>query len=147
MLAHLVMDSRYPLAPPVQTGWAGLIEYSDKVNERTNRTWNRRLFSDSCRLIESIREHVQRIDGDETNPASFRTCPLAPDGYITLRYGGNLAPRVTYRDESNRPRPRTLDEIHDLALSLGWIEVVHYWPMFSIVLDGKKHTKVLHTAS
>lgn len=143
LLAHLLMDSRYPLEPPTDDGWEGQVQYIRNVNARMGRTWNKNIFADLCRLVQRMRRHVELIDGDEKNPSSVRHISLSQNGYMTLRYGGNLAPRVTYRDEDDRRSPRTITEIEQLAISSGWIEAKHYWPRFLIILDGKKKTSVL----
>lgn len=147
LLAHLLVNARYPVEPPIKDGWEGQVQYAENVNERTAQTWSKHIFSELCRLVQRMRRHVELIDGDEKNPSSFRHASLAQNGYITLRYGGNLVPRVTYRDEDDRVTPRTSTEIEHLALSLGWIEAKYYWPKFSIILDGKKKTSVLHQAA
>lgn len=143
MLEHLLMDARYPIEPPSPDLKDAQLQYIHAVNARTSRAWNRILFAELCRLVRQLRRHVQLIDGDEKNPASYRHTTIQSNGYVTMRCGGNLAPRITYRDEDERLIPRTVEEIKNAVLSMGWVEVNYYWPLFAVVQDGKKKTVIL----
>lgn len=146
ILTNLLLDARYPINPSKEYEWKDQKEYTKKVNARTETTWNKNLFAELCRLVREIRNHVQRIDGDSENPSTILHADLENNGYITLRHGGNLVPMVTFSDEDDRITPRTVGEIRELALDLGWIEAKHYWSIFSIRRDGKEKTLILHSA-
>jgi len=139
VLTKLVtVDGRYPIEPPAAVEPNPLVANAYRRNERTGFEWSSKNYSDLCDLVRGLKAHVQRLDSDCCNPASFRRVNLGGEGYITMRYGGNLAPRITYRCESDRLCPRTLEEIRQLALDQGWIEATHYWDQFTVFEDGKK---------
>jgi hypothetical protein len=48
-------------------------------------------------LAQQIRDHVSRIDGDQTNPTSFFPYRFGTGGYWAFRIGGNLRARLTCR--------------------------------------------------
>lgn len=147
VLANLLVDGRYPLEPSTKDGWESNNEYIDKINLRTSRTWSKNQFAELCGMVQKIRHHVEKIDSDRTNPSSVRHVSLENNGYITLRHGGNLRPRVTFRGSDDRSTEPTADEIRAIAMDLWPVEAKYYLPMCSIFLDGKKKTLLLHKAS
>jgi hypothetical protein len=146
----VLIHARYPIPMSSKVDVSSEIDlaavYVDEVKLRNKNIWNSsKKFSELCGLIRSIRMHLQKIDGDDENPESFRKEWLRPGGYLVLRYGGNLPGRITYRAEEGRETDRTLDDIRQLAIDFGWIEAIHYWDKFLIVEDGIKKTKKLRS--
>lgn len=95
----ILFDSRYPITTPGPGG-----NYHAEVNDRTRRVWSPSDFAGLCRLARRVREHVSRIDGDSNNPGSHHSYRIDDDGYLALRVGGHLRPRITIRFSSEQHR-------------------------------------------
>lgn len=105
-LTDLVTKMRYPVVPRTivtDRGFPFDTDHTAQMNERNNRIWSDAEFRKLCSLINRISAHVQRIDLDENNPASFLRGWIGEVGYWIFRVGGNLSPRVTYRLCPTRP--------------------------------------------
>ncbi len=138
LTGFVTLDARYPIEPPAATETNPLVAIANSRNKRTDLEWNSESYSDLCDLVRSVKAHVRKLDSDSANPASFRRADLGRGGYIVMRYGGNLASRITYRSESDRRDARTLEEVRQLALDQGWLEATHYLDQFAVYEDGRK---------
>jgi hypothetical protein len=142
MLKYCVMvDARYPVKISHAPGKNMDAEYANSVNRRTDNMWSPKTFSALCTLVKSIRAYVQRLDGDESNPASFRRFDLPHGGYLVMRYGGNLQARITYRPEKGKILKRTVRDLEKLAIAADWTEAKFYWSRFIYMEVGTKGVK------
>ncbi len=90
----LLFDARYPVTVDDPS------TYTDAVNQRTSDIWNRDKFRSLLDFALRVRAHAARIDNDKKNPSYVTTVKVDGDGYVTLRIGGHLPPRITYRPSS-----------------------------------------------
>lgn len=72
----------------------------NRLNGRAARFWSEERFDDHQELAHDIRTHVQKLDADSSDPASFRYANIDSDGYFAFRCGGRLSPRITVRYSS-----------------------------------------------
>jgi hypothetical protein len=129
--AFIEDEARYPITPHQE------VRYITLWNRRAANTQNDRSFREYCRLVRKIDRHVSRIDQDETNPAVFMGVRIGADGFVTLRFGGNLSPRVTYRPSTLlSERGKTTPEDIKALLNDGQHDIlVHYWDKAVILED------------
>jgi hypothetical protein len=138
--------ARYPITPR-----AG-ISYTDEWNKRTGDVWNAARFRQYCSLAARIKAHVERIDWDSSDPATFRQIRIDRDGYVIFRLGGRLRPRVTYRasTEMALARKTAPEKIKAIVQSVGDPIILHYWDAAVIIedadVDGRRET-IRHTTS
>lgn len=141
-LSHMVVDgARYPVTPSISRN------YYDTVNQRTTDIWSSASFSAYVRLAKAIRDHIAKIDQNSSNPAHWSHLPLAGGGYVQLRYGGGLPPRITVRWGEN-PIPANVDPLEYIKSviadrSLSTSIALNYWKELLILEDSNDKTVVL----
>ena len=87
----IISDARYPVL--VDDGEC----HVNAVNQQTGRIWSPENFEVCAELANRVREHAQGIDADPKNPGLWQSFKVDSDGYLTIRVGGNLRLRITYR--------------------------------------------------
>ena len=139
-LAHLkdmiLFDARYPAFVPDGAS------YSDTVNQQTQRIWSDNNFNAFSELAKRVRQHSHDIDSNSANPASFTSVTIDYDGYLTLRIGGNLMPRITYCVSSTQKSnsETSMDDMKALFASHKYQHINHFWDHAWIFEDGENRT-------
>lgn len=134
----VIAGARYPIVVgPLQ-------DYSTAWNSRTRATWSSSAFRSYRRLADQVRQHVQTIDANSADMAIFKSLQIGADGYLTLRIGGTLRTRITYRLSAvQRDRGDTFEAIRPLLHPTAHHEWLRCWDEAMVVEDGKKRTVVL----
>ncbi len=110
-----------------------------KENDRIRKFWDDKYFKKLVKLVNRVFKHVSHIDSDETNPAIFTKCTFGLDGYISLRFGGNLQARIIYKyssdQKSDERKLQNLKKIIDYDERLHLMQ--HYWFRAKMFEDKK----------
>ena len=93
----VVNDARYPATPSLDKNF---FEQTNKITQYNHRQPN---FERLVGLIEQIRDFVQKIDSDSSNPTSFQH-RWTDWGYVVSRWGGHLPPTIVFRHEDQRSK-------------------------------------------
>ncbi|QKL03892.1 hypothetical protein GEV39_22115 [Pseudomonas sp. NY5710] len=102
-------DARYPVEGGENE------EYVNSYNKRYRKIFNANSFKRYCMLAKHIKHEVGKIDSDSSNPCSHKSWEVGQDGFLCYRYGGNLPPRITYRNCSSEPlQDDVVGEVKDL---------------------------------
>jgi hypothetical protein len=139
----IVNGALYPITPN------RTIEYTAAWNQRTSLVWSRNIFSGLCDLAKRVRNHVEGIDQDESNPLSHGSWDIDADGHMAFRVGGNLPPQIIYSPSTlmkatGKDKPADLRRIFPEADYPGLHYYLdRYWDRFTIYLDGAKSTETL----
>jgi len=138
-LSEAIRFDRYPIEPNIE------VPYHAQLNERTQKMWGRTDFLRLRRLTRQVRKHALRIDSDERQPASHMHFQVDKDGYLALRFGGRLRPRITFRfsTEQQQAGKSSRDDMLQLFLRESPPFVAHYWESAYFLHDDDKKTHVI----
>lgn len=129
-------EGRYPAEP------VGAETPVEAINRRTSRMWNRKAFGELRGLAIGLRAYVQRMNGDEKNPAEHGTADLGAGGYLVFRIGGHLPSRVTFR--APRGEKWSLPDVETWLRGVNSVLVRRHWMHCHIyVEEGSDKTKRL----
>lgn len=120
----ILSEGRYPFLS------VDSVQHRKKVNQRAHKFWSDEKFREIQGLSESIRKHVQKIDGDSADPATFRNAAIDDDGYFSFRCGGRLTPRITVKYSSLQRSSRTNNKRALKRLVISHFQnplIAHFW--------------------
>ncbi|MGO1119236.1 hypothetical protein ACTL6U_11040 [Rhodovibrionaceae bacterium A322] len=130
----LSFDARYPVTTYDES------TYLASVNQRTQVIWDNDNFTSLVKIANRVRAHALQVGRDVSNPSIIRKYSIDEDGYLTLRIGGNLPPRITFRLSSNQQAEETQTSLERMyALFIDQNEdalISHYWNMAFIYEDA-----------
>ena len=138
----IISDARYPVFVRGES-------YADAVNQQTGRIWSSENFTAFTELANRVKEHSRTIDADRNNPAFHKSFKVDNDGYLTIRVGGNLPPRITYRlssvqkcncETSLDDIKALVDDIKTLLVSPLYRQLRSNWEKTWIYRDGENKT-------
>jgi len=115
-LSDAMANGRYPLP-----GTLDKAEYVENANLQTSFQWDDDVFSQILNLAVWLRNHASMIDNDSEHTALFDAAYLGSDGYVAMRIGGRLRPRVTFKPSSEMISAGKEDakHLHDLIKDHG----------------------------
>lgn len=132
----VLVDARYPVFIKEHE------TYVKTVNQRTFKIWSEDGYQSLSALVQRVREHALKIDGDEANPSSFYSVSIDSDGYLAFRVGGHLPPRITFRistlmRESNKTSVSDVKAIFETN-GFSDLQLLRFWDRAFIYEDGLK---------
>ena len=139
----IISDARYPVFVPDGES------YANAVNQQAGRIWSSKNFEACTELANRVKEHSRTIDADRNKPALYKSFKVDDDGYLTIRVGGNLPPRITYclssvqkcNGETSLEHIKALvDDIKTLVVSPLYRQLRSNWEQAWIYKDGKNKT-------
>lgn len=119
----VLYDARYPVKPSATATMTRL------QAERMWVAWNGAEFARLRQLALRVKAHVSMIDRDSCDPLTVSSASIDDDGYVVLRMGGRLPPRVTYRFSSAQEAAgeARLDKLRELANAARLVLLSEVW--------------------
>lgn len=115
----VVDDARYPATPSLDKDF---FEQTNKITQYNHRQPN---FERLVGLVERIRDFVQKIDSDSSNPTSSQH-HWTDWGYVVARRGGHLPSTIVFRHEDQLKKSdlrRTIEAVVTLSAELDCYQI------------------------
>ncbi|WP_054070300.1 hypothetical protein [Pseudomonas syringae group genomosp. 3] len=104
--ASILEEARYPVS--LKSGE----DHYQKHSNRTSRQYDQENYNRYCELAKSLKKHAEKLRGSHDDVVCSSTWTILNDGYITMRCGGGVPGRVTFR--LSREMESTLDPLQEL---------------------------------
>jgi hypothetical protein len=139
-LKENITETRYPTTPKPDEAF---IETRNKIKASH---WSKETFDQLVDLVAGIKKHVEKIDQDLEDPRFSNSYRIDEDGFLALRVGGGLPPRVSYRASSRMQNTsqNSLSEIKKLIASIHSgtsVRILHDWASATILEDTDQKTR------
>lgn len=136
----ILEDGRYPLTINNSD------DYHEKGNARTKKSTDPANYQRYRDLADKLESYARSVSGTSEDPVSHETWTILNDGYISLRHGGGIPGRVTFR--LSREMEGELNPLQELGsmiravsprLAAAWDEFEIYEEVVEVTVSLKKH--------
>lgn len=94
----VVADARYPIQ--VKDGE----DYIENVNKLRSKVTDRSIYRAYCNLAKRLSLHSRKIGGTPESTVFCESFSIDSDGYLSMRAGGDVSTRITYKLSSEMKR-------------------------------------------